>query len=922
MSNCCDSSSFEDFKLGESHEKMLIKKLKKENKKLSEENIELLQQLSSTKRQFEAAIQSSQACESIKQRNVELEQEIVEIKTAKSDIENRLNITLKTLSELEKKQVSKPKEIQVQNVPPPVENTEKINSLKDRISALEEELQNERHQKYILQTDSAQIYSVASKCFSVEIKTSQSLIEHLLQTKQNKDKLDELEKYSAKMTAKNKKLRSNLVEIDNLSQKQIKAVQAESDKANRTLEQMRDQNQLLLQNLEQFKNTVSQLEREKQDLLVKLEEQCNEARRLVKEAEDKAAPEISSLSEKLRIQKDKAEQNSLRARELELKVNCLTNELNSKEDECKNKVQKVLKWKERCHKCEQELRNLINKPHEIQQESLQQKQILETQKNKEIQDIKDENAELQQKLKKAEKSYQKLQERCEEVEKDLQMSSQKLKDMKKQHKEILSQNEIPQSTWAHCPIPLPLVNYVNEISSNPNTLISNKVTQIVASLLEYQKNEIEKYKADTENAIREKEKLQKKICVVTAFISRMFPDVHINYDSLADQEKEREFLMFSINTWRANFEKMKQELNEIHQSVDVHFGILGVDTFADAKATITDLLFNSKRLKKENKYLYKKLRQANEEVQAISLSLKKQQSHYSQLESTVEELSSENDNLKQQIDELSNLPPDPHLVNENNKLRKKLQEFDEITSQVSEKLQESEESLRDANKEIENKKEEIARLTKQVKNAKKGTNEIQEQLVNKIHELKDVIKDQKKQLRIERNNYKEQIEHLHKESEQVIQQLRNRISQLENDNEQLNTKNVELVASLKTAETKFAALLDEKEREKKQLESQLNAKLMSLNSDLKVQAEEAHMNVDLELKHVIQTLIHTFPFLYDGANDLNIELYEKYLGVLKDKFDDYTKKEIIIRSMLGISTKQSIENAIQELKNAVEKTEL
>ena len=922
MSNCCDSSSFEDFKLGESHENMIIKKLKKENKKLSEENIELLKQLSSTKRQFEAAIQSSQACESIKQRNAELEQELIDIKTAKTDIENRLNITLKTLAELEKKQTCKPKEVQIQNVPPPVENTEKINSLKERISALEEELQNERHQKYIMQTDSSQIYSVASKCFAVEIKTSQSLIEHLLQTKQNNDKLEELQKCFTKLTTKNKKLRSNLIEIDQISQKQIKQANAESEKANKTLEQMRDQNQLLLQNLEQFKNTVSQLEREKQDLAVKLEEQSNEARRLIKEAEDKAAPEISNLTEKLRSQMDKSEQNSLRAKELELKVNCLTKELNCKEEECKNKIQKALKWKERCHKAEQELRDQQNRPHEIQQEQMQQKQILETQKNKEIQDIRDENADLQQKLKKAEKSYQKLQERCEEAEKDLQVSAQRLKDMKKQHKEILSQNEIPQSTWAHCPIPAPLVNYVNEISSNPNTLISNKVTQIVASLLEYQKNEIEKYKAETENAIREKEKLQKKICIITAFISRMFPDVHINYDSLADQEKEREFLMFSINTWRANFEKIKQELNEIHQSVDVHFGILGVDTFADAKVAITDLLFNSKRLKKENKFLYKKLRQANEEVQAISLSLKKQQNRYSQLESTVEELSSENDNLKQQIDELSNLPPDPRLVSENNKLRKKLAEFDEITSQVSEKLQESEESLRDANKEIESKKEEIARLTKQVKNAKKGTNEVQEQLIEKITELKEVIKDQKKQLRKERENYKEQIERFHKESDQVIQQLRNRITDLENDNDKLNTKNVELLASLKTAETKFAALLDEKEREKKQLESQLNAKLMSLNSDLKVQAEEAHMNVDLELKHVIQTLIHTFPFLYDGANDLNIELYEKYLGVLKDKFDDYTKKEIVIRSLLGISTKQSIENAITELKNAVEKTEI
>ena len=132
----------------------------------------------------------------------------------------------------------------------------------------------------------------------------------------------------------------------------------------------------------------------------------------------------------------------------------------------------------------------------------------------------------------------------------------------------------------------------------------------------------------------------------------------------------------------------------------------------------------------------------------------------------------------------------------------------------------------------------------------------------------------------------------------------------------------ELVASLKTAETKFAALLDEKEREKRQLESQLNARLMSLNSDLKAQAEEAHMNVDLEMKHVIQTLIHTFPFLYDGSNELTIDLYEKYLSVLKDKFDRFTQKVLMISGLLGISSKQSIENAINELKNLAEKTEL
>ena len=66
MKNSADSSSFEDFKSGESHEALLIKKLKKENKKLSEENDELLKQLSKTKRQFEKAIENDDFLEHAK----------------------------------------------------------------------------------------------------------------------------------------------------------------------------------------------------------------------------------------------------------------------------------------------------------------------------------------------------------------------------------------------------------------------------------------------------------------------------------------------------------------------------------------------------------------------------------------------------------------------------------------------------------------------------------------------------------------------------------------------------------------------------------------------------------------------------------------------------------------------------------------
>ena len=88
----------------------------------------------------------------------------------------------------------------------------------------------------------------------------------------------------------------------------------------------------------------------------------------------------------------------------------------------------------------------------------------------------------------------------------------------------------------------------------------------------------------------------------------------------------------------------------------------------------------------------------------------------------------------------------------------------------------------------------------------------------------------------ERDDFLSQMRILQSESEQMADALRERAKHHEDLSEQLSKKNSELTT--KNSEMKYTALLYEKEREKRQVESQLNARLLSMNSDLKHQVEE------------------------------------------------------------------------------------
>lgn len=892
------SSSIEDYNIGEGNDVVLMAKIKQENKKLSKENSNLLNQISKLKKQFDNAVEASSAAESLRSRNLQLEQQLLEANTKKAEVENRLNIALKKIEELQKttdkRDTSKPPVFN-QNY----ELNEKINNLTNQITNLEDQLAREKSSKFMVQTEMDQIYSVASQCFKLNIRSANSLIENILKYQETKDKHEDSQVEISHLLNKCKKLKKQNKQIDQISQSAINSIRNEKDRINDILKKCKAENLSLNQNINNLQSQISKLEQENISLNSQLKQQQNQTLSSIQELQSKHEPEVEMLKNTIKQEQENSKKLSSELFNLNSKLDSSDKDIKILQEKIAALERKVMKWKGKYKDAQAQLQESIPPP-KLEQHAEELRKSLQ------------QNAELNNEIDQLKEHINQKSLIENEFQSKLDDSAKVIKILKKEIKSIAEMNEIPQSVWLHCKVPREISDYIHEVSSNPATKISVKLTQIINSIYEFYKSNNEKWANETEKARNELLNSQKKLNLLTSYLSRLFPDVIVNFEGIADEEKSREILHMAILKWKDAQKETQMQLDELRKSVNVHFGVLGVDSFADARNVVTELIYRAKQLKKENKSLSRKLSQSIDSEELLAKTLKKIKVQNAQISDAINAVQQENDGLRQRVNELENLPPDPEMISEITKQKDELVHYDKVIGDLNLKIQKSLDENANLVHENEQLKSELAETIQAMNRVKAHGDSMKEDVSFKFDELVAKIKQQKHQIKEERQNFSLEMDKFREQSEKIVNSLKSRINELESDLEKANSKNIELATSLKTSETKFAALLDEKEREKKHIESQLQARMNSMSSDYHHQVENAQMNTDLAMKHVMQTLIHAFPFLYNSNSELSISEYENCISILKDKFGEHQQLESQIRSILGISSNDSILKALTQ----------
>ncbi|KAI5530628.1 hypothetical protein TVAGG3_0340930, partial [Trichomonas vaginalis G3] len=866
------SSSLEEINEGGKKGIILMNKIKQENESLSNENIKLIKQIAKLKNQVDKAVGSSTDAEQVRVRNQQLEQQLLNANSKSAEFENRLNIALKKIDELQncKDQHSK---VQKPAFGLNAELNEKINTLTTQVSGLEDQLAKEKSAKFALQTEIDQIYTFASQCFKSTIQSSASLIENILKLQEIKEKYSDSQVQMNHLLNKCQKLKQQIKKIDETSQNAITSIKLDNERLVKSLERYKSENINLTQNLNDYRNKIAKLEQDNIDSNSKIQQQQEQSINSIRELQNKHQQEIEALKQQLKNEQANNNKLSGEILSLNLKIDSSEKDLKIIQEKMNVLQSKVTKWKGKYREAQEKLQTPPPPPPkpEISPEEFEKVVKKNT-------DLSNENEHINEILKQKELFESEIQAKLAE-------SYKCIKYLKKEIKSITELNEIPNGVWLHCKVPREISDFVHEVSSNPATKLSIKIPQIINSIYEFYKESNEKWAISAQKARDELENSKKKLNILTSYLSRLFPDVVINFEGIADEEKSREILHTSILKWKEAQKDTNMQLDELRKSVNVHFGVLGVDSFSDASKAVTELIFKAKKLKKDNKLLSNQLSQSLQNEESLERSLKKIQDQKAKTLDTIHVLEQENTQLAQRIHELETLPPDPTMTSQIQKQKQELVQFDKVIGDLNIKLQASLDENAALVHENEQLKSEIQEAIESIKKFKAQGDNMKEDASYKYDELVTKIKQQKKQIKFERTTFESQYQKLQSQSEQIIASLKTRIAELESENEKINNKNVDLQTSLKTAETKFAALLDEKEREKKNLESQLQARLNSMSSDMHHQVENAQMNTDLAMKHVMQTLVHAFPFLYNSGSDLSICEYEGYIAALKEKYD-------------------------------------
>lgn len=926
-------------------ESKIVKKLKNENDKLAKTNDEYRNQIHTLKNQFDQAIKRLNQSEQCFEKNKELENRLTELEMRKNETENRLKIALKKIDELEKNA----KLLALSNIKDRMKPQCQVKSEQkefiDKLKVMEQELNDERIKHNTLQNSTDSLLQIASQCFGSRIVDIQSLEDHIIQQHdcylENENMKQDNFKLASAYTELKRKMKDNEYMSINSRDKFKRAFR----RVSKEMRCYRNKTQELLEKNVDLAAKNEQLEAQNADLIVQIHKCSKNAIEMAENIKQKPNSDLCKANEENKQLNEKI--NSLN-KEITDKVTYLTLQLNKKETEFNIKLNeketnynnvlmkarmsiskrddeikqlkcniaeitsKITKWKDKYHNLESQNKHLMEKPVaetvplSVHQEKIKQISDYERITKEQSEVIKDLQRKLEDELKKV-----------HDLERSLSDKSYQVQELQKSQ----ADNAIQTTVFSSVNLSKEVFDYVSEVIQNPKTSLQLKISMILRAITD-------SYNITSQNALAEKAQLEKqynhvneKLQNITQFFSRLYAHLPINFDKLVDEGASREKLLAFVIEREREYNTLKSSHQELEQTVQSVINVLGarsLDEIKDIFKKFNCLVETYKKRAKKSEHI---LQQSSSKENELKILVEKAEMRVHELNKYLEVNESERQEHLHKIKKLSHQIELLKLANQDKTLRdeikvhkKKVKELEDLNSDLSTKLKEIENLLKLSQEENAKLSSGLKREKKHCHSAKEEMNAVSEKLVQKIYTINNKMKARRIKHNKEKASLLDQLQRQTIESENSIRELQSRITKLEMELSEAVSRSAELVARAQTSETRAQQIAAEKEREKRAIENKLNAKMMQTVNDLKGRIEEEKINIDLEKRNMIQMLIHSFPFVFDGTLDINSDNFPHFIELLKNKFDSLINREASIRATLGIGSRRSIESAINELK--------
>ncbi|KAK8885364.1 hypothetical protein M9Y10_040811 [Tritrichomonas musculus] len=897
-----------------------------ENSRLLKANIELNNQLSNIRSQYDQALQLTSQVENITSTNRKYAKEVSELKAEKDDYQRRLQIALQNNQELNQKLRSART-----NDDPPIQqrryqmqphnpvSDQVISNLKQQLEkALSEndKLTQELH-RINIQTES--IYQASSQYFHTIIDSPQALINSFSnnfekQSMKDKKLQSQIKQLYKKLRKKQSIIDSQMMNYDEL-QKSINMIQ--NEKSDKHMELTIQINDLMNRN-NQLSSQIDDLSKKNMELNEEITKKNAQIKYNIVENDDSKAKEIRRLTAESDTFKTAYEKEHQRYKTMKKKfvsVSCnyqsLAAQCTAYEEDIKNLENKKAELKRITIENSEQFRAFEFKIKDQETETLRAKDEIALH-IKEEEKLKDEISQLKNKIKGMEREFKelnsekdgiisekmKLENQIQAYETKLQVSNELQMQKEKQLKEALQPTDpntlIPSSLLNSPDFPNDLQSTLGEIARNTALHISIRIQSIFSTIAKWYRT----YRDDYEQKIiDEKQKfnaLRVQVDTLIDFLKRMMPSLKINFDLLLTDEQTRSILADCINNLR-EVQQIKPQIDELKEILNIH-------KIEDGKTAVI-------QMRKSFAELNKRIKVLKDQKKKLKKALKFKINEY---ESIIDDFNKKNVSMKGKCDEYSDkiydLQKQIVIIEDQHK-----QDIETIRNEYDQKITQLNSDINTLTLLAQNNdslKEEIAKLTKKKERLESQIKIILSQKEEEEKKYKARIKQEKERF----DNFTEQSKKQIIEGQNSIRQLNETIIKIRTENESLSSRNNELNLRIQKMDTRVAVIQSEYERDKKQIESQNNAKLLFAENEYKSRIDDKQRQIDVIKQRMVDSISRLFAQQLDGlkVDESNIE---GALQVVRKKTDDLLSRELRLRTILGIDSRQSIEEVVSLLAN-------
>lgn len=912
---------------------------RKEVEKLAIEVRELKMENESLKAQFEKALKVAEQVDQVFDENERLKRRLVEMQSENDDMKKRLELSVKASDEIREEFAKKPPRVVERLIqtkaPDDSEQLKKeIETCKDLINNLKTENSKLDFEKRKSETELHEVFKICSEYFHQAIESVTDLIPAFASANKHVKSDDE----TATIAKLKGKIREYKQRLKKEAKRTVESVTREQRKYSQFMRESEDKTSDMTARIRVMDQEAQQLKSLNEDLSQRNQHLTEENASLRAQLRTSSVEAVDHQSqEKLRLTRQIGDLNykigelqrvnteyKMKMKEMATKMQILnkkhksTKQMLQKTEESKFEIEQERgkvhlvteqwekKYNELIEQTEHYKDELVQRNVEIQKLKLsidEQASEINAQK-KMVELTKQENGQIEQILEQQKNVTKAAHEKIQELEAEIVTLNTKLKSIQTElemaRKPVDPAKLLPLASWSCSEFPSELQTVVQDIAENPTLQAPSKLKHVLSVVTRWFLSRSERIESELSDKKQQVVQLSGQIDMIVQFLIKLFPDIDIDFRDILEDEKARSAVESFVKKMRSDVQHLLEMKSSMEEETLETLFLLHVDRMSDAKSAIEKLIaFKSK---------YRKVKEVSrKQREQLIHNVSMQEKLIEQLNGKIEKMQSENESLLKVVAEKDTIFAEAEKAKE-----AKFDQYDEICKDLQRQVVEEEDKRKDAEANVAELRDLLT--IEEQKNEENGN------LLEEIERLKKHYKDKlAKERTTFQTRYEQAIEQMsNKNSDylETIKMLNQRIEELNKINSEIEAAKTDLSLKLQRLETKSQAAIAESSRDKRLQESQMQAKIMSLEADFQRQLDEEKARSQTSIRQVVELLNQVIP---EGGAKITIDNIVDGIRELAASVGRLVSSDAQIRKILRIGPDDSIEKKLSHIKQKLQR---